>query len=61
MSKQLAISAAFSSLAMAAFALFASAGGAAHLRQGVASAPVRIEAPALTGTAQRLVLPALGA
>jgi hypothetical protein len=39
MSKQLAISAAFSTFAMAAFALFASPlGNAAHMRAGIASA-----------------------
>lgn len=46
MSKQLTLSAAFSILAMAAFALSANAGSAAQLRHGIASAPTGIEAPA---------------
>jgi len=59
MSKQLAVSAAFSSLAMATFALFANAGEARQLHQSAASVPVRIEAPALTSVVQSLVLPIL--
>ena len=46
MSKQLTLSAAFSVLAMAAFAMSANASGTAQLRQGIASAPAGIEAPA---------------
>ena len=46
MSKQLTLSAAFSTLAMAAFALSAAAGGAGQLRHGFAAAPAGIEAPA---------------
>ena len=49
MSKQLALSAAFSTLAMAAFALFATAGTAAGPRYGVVRAPAAIAAPAFVG------------
>jgi hypothetical protein len=49
MSKQLAISASFATFAMAAFALFAAAGGPAQLRSGVASVPAGIETPAWLG------------
>ena len=45
MSKQLSVSAAFSILAMAAFALSANAGGTARLRNGLAVTPPQIEAP----------------
>ena len=46
MSKQLAISATFSTLAMAAFALFATAGATAGPRYGPAGGPTAIAAPA---------------
>jgi len=47
MSKQLAVSSAFSVFAMAAFALFAAAGGARTDSQSIAGTPIMIEAPAL--------------
>lgn len=46
MSKQLAISAAFSTFAMAAFALFATAGAVAGPRYGASGAPAAFAAPA---------------
>ena len=45
MSKQLAISAAFSTFAMAAFALFSTSGSEFAPREQIAGAPIGIEAP----------------
>ncbi len=50
MSRQLAISAAFSVFAMSAFALFATAGESSHLAaspgdQNISGAPIKIETP----------------
>ena len=48
MSKQLAISAAFSVFAMAAFTLFATSGDMASARNGMTGAPISVEAPAFS-------------
>ncbi len=52
MSRQLAISAAFSVFAMSAFALFATSGESSHLAaslddQSISGAPIKIETPEL--------------
>ena len=51
MSKQLAISAAFSTFAMAAFALFATPGAGAGALDANAGASSTLEAPAIVGLA----------
>jgi hypothetical protein len=59
MSKQLAISAAFSTFAMAAFALLATPGAALSLPASNAGAPNAIEAPAYAGLVEAPAMPLL--
>lgn len=59
MSRQLAISAAFSTFAMAAFALFASPLAALQGHDSNAGAPKMLEAPAFAGLPEVPALPSL--